>query len=76
MRRLKGQGMAKHQPDYHSPLMALGKRALLWVVLPALLVVALLYSMATYKSPEQAEADRTARELKIDEALETRRRKV
>ena len=39
--------MAKHLPDYHSPLWALGKKVLLWIMLPAALVLAAFYSMAT-----------------------------
>ena len=55
--------MAKHLPDYHSPLKALGKKTLLWVVLPAALVAAALYGLATQESPAQAEANRVARDL-------------
>lgn len=55
--------MARHLPEYHSPLKALAKRALLWVVLPAVLVAAVLYGLATQKSPDQAEQERAAQEL-------------
>ncbi len=55
--------MAKQLPDQHSPLLALGKKVLLWVILPTALVVAGLYVMGTYKSPAEAEADRVAQEM-------------
>ncbi len=44
--------MAKHLPDYHSPLLALGKKVLLWSIAPAALVVAVIYSMATDTSDD------------------------
>ena len=55
--------MAKQLPDQHSPLLALCKKVLLWVILPTALVVAGLYVMGTYKSPAKAEADRAAKEM-------------
>ncbi|MGO9547333.1 MAG: hypothetical protein ACLPPF_21385 [Rhodomicrobium sp.] len=55
--------MAKKLPGHHSPLLALGKKILLWVILPTALVVAGLYVMGTYKSPAEAEADRVAQEM-------------
>jgi hypothetical protein len=33
--------MAKHLPDYHSPLLALGKKVLLWLILPAVILLAI-----------------------------------
>jgi hypothetical protein len=39
--------MAKHLPDHHSPLLALGKKVLLWIMLPAALVVSMFYGLGS-----------------------------
>lgn len=55
--------MAKQLPDYHSPLMALGKKVLFWIVLPAALVLSLFYGLDTSRYP-------TEQELAIQKAFE------
>lgn len=67
--------MPMNRPEPYSPLKALAKKSLLVVVLPVVLVVAVLYGMAVYKSPAQSQADRTARdqEQKINDAMARRR---
>ena len=50
--------MAKHLPDYHSPLLALGKKVLLWIILPAALVVGMFYGLG---SLEEQKSERQAR---------------
>ena len=53
--------MAKHLPDHHSPLMALGKKVLLWVIVPAALVLTAIYVVDT-ELPAQQEVKRVAQE--------------
>lgn len=67
--------MPLEKPERYSPLQALAKKWLLWVILPVVLVMATLYGMATFKSPAQSQAERTARdqEQKINDAMSRRR---
>ena len=75
--------MAKHLPDYHSPLLALGKKVLLWFIAPAALVVGVFYGLSTdgtrelildafFKSPKQQkeEADRKEHMKSIQETYD------
>ncbi len=70
--------MAKHLPDHHSPLLALGKKVLLWFIAPAALVVGVFYGLSTdgtrelildafFKSAKQQkeEADQKDREAGV-----------
>jgi cell division protein FtsL len=54
--------MAKHLPDHHSPLMALGKKVLLWVILPAALVLTAIYVVDT-ELPARQKVKRAAQEI-------------
>lgn len=69
--------MAKHLPDYHSPLLALGKKVLLWGMLPAALVVAVIYSMAPDTSDDPfspaARAEREQSERRAMQDYEQKR---
>jgi hypothetical protein len=53
--------MAKRLPDHHSPLMALGKKVLLWVIVPAALVLTAIYVVDT-ELPARQEVKRVAQE--------------
>jgi len=73
--------MAKHLPDHHSPLLALGKKVLLWFIAPAALVVGVFYGLSTdgtrelildafFKSAKQQkeEADQKDRRARVKAA--------
>ena len=75
--------MAKHLPDHHSPLLALGKKVLLWFIAPAALVVGVFYGLSTdgtrelildafFKSPKQQkeEADQKEHMKSIQETYD------
>lgn len=57
-------------PPEFSPMVALAKRALLWVVFPASVVGLAIYGLSNLTSPAQEEANRTARTQakKLEEA--------
>lgn len=54
--------MAKHLPDYHSPLLALGKKALLWGLLPAGLIFTAFYIVDSFKSSGRQSVRRAVEE--------------
>lgn len=54
--------MTKHRPDYHSPLLSLGRKILLLAILPAALVLTVLY-VVDRQSPARQHVDRVAQEV-------------
>ena len=55
--------MAKHIPDNHSPLLALGKKVLLWGLLPAGLIFTAFYVVDSFESPGRQSVRRAVEEL-------------
>jgi len=63
------------KPPSYSPLSAVARKALLWVVLPVGLVVTAMVGMATYKTPFKRFVGRWLDDtkVKVDKAMEANR---